>query len=72
MKLVQFKNGKFGIRVGFWPMYEYIGEGHTWMTDVYVQKYCMFDTEGNAMQAYHDYIAKNPKVSTAHKVLRSL
>lgn len=50
MKLVQFKNGKWGVRAGFgiggWEFYSIDGDNYRWSRE-YISKYC----QGTEQQA---------------------
>lgn len=62
MRIVQFTNGKYGVRLGFWPFYKFYGSGYTWTARKHIFKYCMFDTVEEAEQAFNEYHAKVMRV----------
>jgi hypothetical protein len=72
-KLIQFDNGKFGIiKHTFLGSDHYLGDNNYWWTPKkeYVEKYCQFDTEEKAVDAYMKEYMSNQKIK--HKVIATL
>lgn len=65
MKLVKFKNGKYGVRTGSWLLgYEFLcGEYYGWNGLKNVMKYCQFET----LEEAQEIIDNNP---IKHKVVK--
>lgn len=61
MRLVKFKNGKWGIQRGWLFDKEYLGVDYWWQNNDYVVKYCMYNTEEEARKAAERYTSKNCK-----------
>ena len=62
-KLIEFNDGTFGIlNVRFIFDNQYLGTDQSWWTiEKYVNKYCRFKTADDALDAYHQYLAKTCK-----------
>jgi hypothetical protein len=75
MRVVEFANGKFAVKKGWWIFAEYLGtndnDNYWWSLDKYIIKYAQFDTKEAACKKMKDIQLKVETTKRALKIINT-